>query len=398
MWGAVGLALVLVGLGTHGADRWWSVTPGVVAALGAVGMSRLNWAAVPASLGRLTPIAASVLMLVLGWRSPACKYVIMFGAAYTLVWTGIALALRDLVVVTVVVEGTLLLPLSRGARPMAAVCMIAASWLLLGTLGFAMRWLRGQLDAAAQAVLVIQQEAAQAQAQVAAAREQAEQHRAAVTDAALADRVRVQQQIAEQSATLAEAAEKIGRRAESVATATHEMSQAIVELSRTARVTDEITGTVATKAREASTLMEALEGSSGQIMAASDVIQGVAVQTNLLALNATIEAARAGELGRGFAVVAGEVKDLAHQSADNADAITRTLAEVRSQVAAAVSRAAEITVNVGELSSHNGALAAALEQQSTSVREITTGVQESATEVNRIIDEVRALELLSRGG
>ncbi|WP_167761239.1 methyl-accepting chemotaxis protein, partial [Duganella callida] len=48
------------------------------------------------------------------------------------------------------------------------------------------------------------------------------------------------------------------------------------------------------------------------------IIDGIAFQTNILALNAAVEAARAGEAGRGFAVVAGEVRQLAHRSADAA--------------------------------------------------------------------------------
>lgn len=57
------------------------------------------------------------------------------------------------------------------------------------------------------------------------------------------------------------------------------------------------------------------------IYTATDLIAGLANKTNLLSMNASIEAARAGEMGRGFAVVAEEIRGLADQSKESADAI-----------------------------------------------------------------------------
>jgi methyl-accepting chemotaxis protein len=64
-----------------------------------------------------------------------------------------------------------------------------------------------------------------------------------------------------------------------------------------------------------------------------DAITQVSIQTNMLAVNGSIEAARAGEYGKGFVVVATDIRNLAHDSAENADRIKDLVKAIQDQIA-----------------------------------------------------------------
>ena len=90
--------------------------------------------------------------------------------------------------------------------------------------------------------------------------------------------------------------------------------------------------TIARAVEDAAAKVDSLQDAALQISDMVGEIDGIAKQTNLLALNATIEAARAGEAGKGFAVVASEVKNLANQTSNVTDEITKRIENLRSEM------------------------------------------------------------------
>ena len=148
-----------------------------------------------------------------------------------------------------------------------------------------------------------------------------------------------------------------------------------------------------------------LELMSRRIDKIVDAITTVSIQTNMLAVNGAIEAARAGEFGKGFVVVATDIRNLAHESSENADRIKdlvkgiqdqigvvgRDLDEIMASAVSEVGKAKSTTVNlvaveadivVVEEGSNSillaaNEMAAAIVQLKKGVEQISTAAQEA---------------------
>ena len=157
--------------------------------------------------------------------------------------------------------------------------------------------------------------------------------------------------------------------------------------------------------RNASTVIDNLNGSVINIGKFLSVINEVSEKTNLLALNAAIEAARAGDYGRGFSVVADEVRSLAFQTKESTNEIEMMITELQSSskdAQKAMSNGIEmvnksvddakqagqdillITHSIQEISQMNEQIATAAEQQSSVTEEINRNmlhIQDGYTEM-----------------
>jgi methyl-accepting chemotaxis protein len=198
-----------------------------------------------------------------------------------------------------------------------------------------------------------------------------------------------------------------------VATAIHQMSATVMEVSGHSQAAATAAASASATAQEGGALvrhtlevMNRISGSnqkiaervtklgesSQQVGKIASVIDDIADQTNLLALNAAIEAARAGEQGRGFAVVADEVRKLAERTT----AATKEIAQIL-DVVLVESRNTAQAMNQGKQDVEAGLdgsrqAGEALERiigMATKVGDMVTQIATAATEQSSATDEIQ---------
>ncbi|MBV8840070.1 MAG: methyl-accepting chemotaxis protein [Alphaproteobacteria bacterium] len=195
----------------------------------------------------------------------------------------------------------------------------------------------------------------------------------------------------ELSGAVAAAAEEASTNVQTVASAAEEMTSSVQEIGRQVQESSRIASEAVAQAKKTDARINALSQAAGRIGDVVKLITAIAEQTNLLALNATIEAARAGEAGRGFAVVASEVKQLASQTAKATEEIGSQIGAMQSATNESVSAIKEIGGTIGRISEIAATIAAAVEEQGAATSEIARnvglaagGTQQVATKITDV--------------
>ncbi len=129
--------------------------------------------------------------------------------------------------------------------------------------------------------------------------------------------------------------------------------------------------------------IEALQEKIRRIEKIVDTIENVSIQTNMLAVNGFIEAATAGEHGRGFSVVAGDIRNLAAESAENADKIKDLVRDIQMQMGKVVSEIAQ-SETASRKSNEASALAA---QKNAAVTAELEDIAKNRVGLRKAIDE-----------
>ncbi len=181
-----------------------------------------------------------------------------------------------------------------------------------------------------------------------------------------------------QATIVSKNSEQVNKNLQTVATGTEEMGASIKEIAKNATESAKIATAAVKVAETTNVTVSKLGDSSTEIGQVIKVITSIAQQTNLLALNATIEAARAGEAGKGFAVVANEVKELAKETAKATEDISRKIEAIQADTKAAVDAIGTISGIINQVNDISNTIASAVEEQNATTNEMARNVSEAA--------------------
>jgi methyl-accepting chemotaxis protein len=191
-----------------------------------------------------------------------------------------------------------------------------------------------------------------------------------------------------QATSVADLAGTVSTNVQAVAAGAEQMGAAITEIARNTTEAARVAQHGLDVVNSANQTVTQLGESSQEIGEVLRVIAAVAAQTNLLALNATIEAARAGELGKGFAVVAGEVKDLARETAQATEDISRRVSAIQTDAQSAVASVGQIGEAMQNITEYQVVISAAVDQQIATTNDMSRNVADAAAATTDIASDI----------
>lgn len=200
-----------------------------------------------------------------------------------------------------------------------------------------------------------------------------------------------------QAKVVSDSTQQISQNLQTVATGAEEMGVSIREIAKNASEAARVATSAVKVAKTATATVSKLGESSNEIGQVIKVITSIAQQTNLLALNATIEAARAGEAGKGFAVVANEVKELAKETAQATEDISRKIEAIQGDTKAAVEAITSISEVINQVNGISNTIATAVEEQNATTNEMARNVSQAAQGSGEITANINGVAQAAEG-
>ncbi|MBF0620362.1 MAG: methyl-accepting chemotaxis protein [Magnetococcales bacterium] len=181
-----------------------------------------------------------------------------------------------------------------------------------------------------------------------------------------------------------EASQRSGHNVSRVTSSVDQISASVNEVRGRCNSAANESTQAANSANSAYDVMDKLRVSAQEIGNVVEVINNIAEQTNMLALNASIESAGAGEAGKGFAVVANEVKDLARQTGEATQMISKQIDAIQDNTRAAGDATQQVTEIIARLQNANNEILIAVEEQNSAISEIAQSMNEVNQETNEV--------------
>jgi methyl-accepting chemotaxis protein len=116
-----------------------------------------------------------------------------------------------------------------------------------------------------------------------------------------------------------------------------------------------------------------------------ETIQNVAIQTNMLAVNGFVEAATVGEYGRGFSVVAGDIRNLANESAENADKIQDLVRDIQNKMT-------KVTADINQSESASREAASTAPQATRANMQVTEALEQMSAVTEEYYDALNKIK------